>query len=105
MPFYTVNGLRMHIKFGGRGKPPAPCAARVGMGEQTRQCCDISGFLCDWPTSHGKTCDAPLCINHAREVARNRNYCPAHHHQALQPAGDAQAGPQLALFAGLLEAQ
>jgi len=106
MPFYTVNGMRMHIKFSGRGKPPAPCVAKVGVGDTLRQCCDISSLLCDWPTSDGQTCDAPLCTNHGREVARNRHYCPVHFAQA-QAHGAAQPGAtrQLNLFTGLLEAQ
>lgn len=105
MPFYIVNGLPMHIKFSGRGKPPAPCVAKAGVGEQLRQCCDISAYLCDWPADEDHTCDAPLCAAHAHQVGRNRHYCPTHFHQAQQL--DAQPGQpaQLGLFTGLLEAQ
>ena len=104
MPFYIVNGQPMHIKFSGRGKPPAPCVAKVGVGDKQRQCCDISGYLCDWPHSEGGTCDAPLCQAHAAEAGRNRHYCPTHHHQALQLA-PGMPGTQRSLFTGLLEAQ
>lgn len=105
MPFYIVNGMRMHIKFSGRGKPPAPCVAKVGVGDQLRRCCDISGFLCDWPADDGKTCDAPLCGSHARQVGRNKHYCPTHFHQAQQLDPAMPGAPQLNLFTGLLEAQ
>lgn len=35
------------------------------------------------------TCDAPLCAAHARQVAKNRHYCPAHfqEHTASQRQG------------------
>jgi hypothetical protein len=106
MPFYIVNGMPMHIKFGGgRRKPPAPCAAKMGVGNQQRRCCDISSFLCDWPASDGKTCDAPLCSRHSRQVGRDRHYCPTHFHLAQQPDAATPGAPQLSLFTGLLEAQ
>ena len=87
MPFYLVNGSRVHIKFSGRGKPPAPCVAQVGLANGRRQCCDISGYLCDWQVSEGKTCDAPLCEAHAHQVGRNKHYCQRHRTEAeaVQP--------------------
>lgn len=97
MPFYVVNGLRMHIKFS--GKAPAPCVATVGMGQAARRCCDISAFLCDWPAEKGSTCSAPLCAAHAHQVARNRHYCPKHQAEALR------VQPQLGLFTSLTETQ
>lgn len=36
--------------------------------------------LCDSPMGKGKTCDLPLCDEHAREVGENRHFCPVHHH-------------------------
>ncbi len=95
MPFYIVNGMRIHIKFGGRGKPPAPCAARVGVEGEQRRCCDISAYLCDWELSEGATCDAPLCTAHAHQVGKNRHYCPTHQAQAQH------IQPQLGLFTSL----
>lgn len=94
MPFYIVNGMAMHIKFA-RGKAPAPCVARVGMGQAARPCCDISSFLCDWPMHKGGTCSAPLCQAHANQVGRNRHHCPQHQAEALR------AQPQLGLFTSL----
>jgi hypothetical protein len=41
-------------------------------------CADVSGNLCDFPVSDGKTCDAPLCHAHSFEVAPNMHYCPGH---------------------------
>ena len=50
------------------------------------------------------TCDMPLCAAHARQVGRNKHYCPRHHQQGMQPAGAPDQGSaQLGLFTGLLE--
>jgi hypothetical protein len=38
----------------------------------------ISGYLCDHELEGGKTCDAPLCDDHAHEVGKDRHYCPRH---------------------------
>lgn len=93
MPFYRINGAIVHIKFGGKKRPPAPCVAPIGV--DAARCCGISQFLCDWPLSDGKTCDAPLCPVHAHEVGKNRHYCHIHHAQHLHQQ------PQLALFTEL----
>lgn len=100
MPFYVVNGLVMHLNMG-RRKGPAPCIAPAGPGATPprERCCGISAYLCDWPVgepAEGLTCSAPLCEAHAREVGRNRHYCPAHHaeHQSRQP--------QLGLFTAIV---
>jgi hypothetical protein len=34
--------------------------------------------LCDWPVGGGRTCDKPLCLEHAHLVGANRHYCPRH---------------------------
>lgn len=96
MPFYIVNGLPVHIRFSGRGKPPAPCAAQVMRGGQLVACRSISAYLCDWPVTGRKTCDVALCEAHAHEVGRNRHYCPTHHAEGVHQA------PQRDLFTGLL---
>ena len=41
--------------------------------------------LCDGPRDGGKpgqTCDAPVCVDHARHVEPDTDYCPAHAHCA-----------------------
>lgn len=87
MPFYRVGNTMMHVKFGGKLKrnPPAPCCARILAsvnGEQLEtRCMAISSLLCDWPVD-GRTCDAPLCEQHAHQVGPDRHYCRAH--RALQ---------------------
>lgn len=46
-----------------------------------RRCCAChlaGGYLCDWKVSEGKTCDAPICPEHALEVAPNKHLCPQH---------------------------
>lgn len=89
MPYYRIPGVGMvHLNLGGklRKNPPAPCAARIPNGSpivgSTMRCCAISSFLCDWVLVDGKTCDAPLCEEHARAVGPDRHLCPTH--MALQ---------------------
>lgn len=46
-----------------------------------RWCARPRTKLCDYPlrgAKKGKTCDAPLCDAHAREVGPNQHYCPPH---------------------------
>jgi hypothetical protein len=34
--------------------------------------------LCDWKMGEGKTCDRPICSDHAETVAPNKDLCPEH---------------------------
>lgn len=79
MPFYRVNGTMVHLNLGRarNKKAPAPCVAALELDGKTVRCCGISTALCDWPVD-GKTCDAPLCPEHATEVGKDRHYCPRH---------------------------
>lgn len=49
-----------------------------------RWCQNLSTKLCDFVVSHPsqvthkKTCDAPMCDRHARNVGPDRDYCPVH---------------------------
>lgn len=78
MPFYRVNGVMVHM----RGtKLPAACVARITYENPvvpSTRCCAISTFLCDFELEDGKTCDAPLCPEHARQVGPDRHLCPRH---------------------------
>ena len=50
------------------------------LGPHCKECGDCGDeFLCDYPVGKGKTCDAPLCGYHAREVAPNVHYCSGHY--------------------------
>lgn len=42
------------------------------------RCAAASEFLCDFPVGKDRTCDLPLCANHAHEVAPHLHYCPGH---------------------------
>lgn len=65
-----------------------PCyTARIGatraivcgrLGKHCAHCRGVAGFACDYPVGAGRTCDKPLCADHAVEVARNRHVCPTH---------------------------
>lgn len=35
-------------------------------------------YLCDWKIGTGKTCDKPLCKEHALRVAPDKDLCPDH---------------------------
>lgn len=43
-----------------------------------RKCSAVSDKLCDYPVGEDKTCDAPLCIEHAINIAGDIDYCPDH---------------------------
>jgi hypothetical protein len=51
----------------------------------------IAGKLCDFVVSspqqvtHKRTCDAPICDEHATSVGKDLDYCPDHKHLAPQP--------------------
>lgn len=48
------------------------------LGDHCRDCSGFGDFLCDYPVGDGKTCDAPLCDDHATEVAPEVHYCAGH---------------------------
>lgn len=90
MPFYIHDGVRMHIKFSGKlnKNPPAPCCAQVvresidPLRNETRKircrCMAISSIQCDWKLEDGKTCDAPLCAEHAHAIGPDMHLCAQH---------------------------
>lgn len=80
MPFYRVNGLMVHLNLGGklRKNPPAPCCGRIAIDGFDHRCMAISEYLCDAEVSEGKTCDAPLCTQHAKQIGADRHLCPRH---------------------------
>jgi hypothetical protein len=55
--------------------------------------------LCDWkvPGNHSGTCDAPLCADHAKAVARNKHLCPEHD-RAWSAWQNRHPAPQMNLF-------
>jgi hypothetical protein len=80
----------VHIKMTNtRKRPaPAPCVARIerssiGQAANNSQnnsvrSCAISSYLCDWTMDDGRTCDAPLCPEHAHEIGPDRHLCGLH---------------------------
>lgn len=67
MPCYTIK-----LKDGTRA------FLHGDLGPHCRHCGDVGALLCDYPVGDGKTCDAPLCDAHGREIAPDTHYCPAH---------------------------
>ena len=49
------NGSAFHLIARVSGDTIKPC----------NQCGQIAFHFCDWPMGDGKTCDAPLCVEHA----------------------------------------
>ena len=83
MPTYRMGAGFVHIKMTNtKNRPaPAPCCARIPSTPPfpgTVQCMAISSILCDWPMEDGRTCDAPLCEEHAHEVGPDRHLCWLH---------------------------
>jgi len=70
-----------------------PCYSKYEVDGNTFLCgklgkhCNASGcnwvseYLCDYPIDDDKTCDRPLCDEHAYEVAPDLHYCAAHYNE------------------------
>lgn len=41
-------------------------------------CIKTAPYLCDHDTGNGKTCDRPMCADHAQQIGSDRHYCFAH---------------------------
>ena len=89
MPWYKIPGApgMVHIHFGARGNRNAPRPCRI--------CRAIAPFLCDWKIAPGKTCDTPICAEHAFEVVKDKHLCPRHQadYKTWLLARNAQASP------------
>lgn len=65
-------------------KIPGGGTAIVKHAKPRRRCCGFcrltwDGFLCDHEIGPGKTCDAPMCKQHAAEMAPDFHLCPNHY--------------------------
>jgi hypothetical protein len=58
------------IVCGPKLKPPPKC--------WVSHCPKPSIAECDWPVADGKTCDRPVCGDHADQFGPNQHWCPAH---------------------------
>lgn len=45
---------------------------------QRCECGSGATLLCDWKLAGGKTCDRPICAEHAEEVAPDKHLCREH---------------------------
>jgi hypothetical protein len=50
-----------------------------GHPEPLCECGRITDLLCDYPMGRGKTCDKPMCAEHAFEIAEDKHLCLIHH--------------------------
>jgi hypothetical protein len=48
------------------------------LGGHCTECAAPGDNLCDYPVGDGKTCDRPLCDDHAKQVANDVHYCRDH---------------------------
>lgn len=58
-------------------KPAAGVWMHGDQSEVCIRCQTFADFLCDYPTD-GKTCDAPLCRDHAVKIGEELHLCPVH---------------------------
>jgi hypothetical protein len=52
-----------------------------GHAPRSKRCCAcyLQGtYMCDWKIAPEKTCDKPICPEHAEEVATDKHLCPQH---------------------------
>lgn len=74
MPFVKLpGGIVAHVKMAKR--PYRHCTCYLGPG--AARCGARAPFLCDFPVGR-RTCDRPLCADHATEEGPDRHYCPEH---------------------------
>ncbi len=59
--------------------------------EQCANCAYIADYLCDFPMGKGKTCDAPLCEDHANDHGEDLHFCPSHEVIAVKMAQEHSA--------------
>lgn len=83
MPWYRVDTMFVHLKLACKAakNPPAQCRARhtwSNSGIAVHHCCAMATLLCDHINSDGKTCDAPLCEEHATLAGPDFHLCPLH---------------------------
>lgn len=97
MPFYRLKTGIVHVK---GTRLPAPCCVRLYWPTTGKEqdCMAPSAYLCDGPNNANRsgTCDAPLCVIHARQIGPNRHLCPT----CLLTHRDAD--PQRGLFTSLV---
>lgn len=48
------------------------------LGPHCTDCAAPSDVLCDYPVGDGKTCDRPMCSDHAYHVSTDTDYCRDH---------------------------
>ena len=81
--------MGLTIEFDDKGNPLFMCGGQWGDDEKHSRNCSCcmraADSLCDYPMGEGKTCDAPLCGDHACVQGRRQDridFCPAHHAMA-----------------------
>jgi hypothetical protein len=49
-------------------------------------------YLCDWPIGEGKTCDLPICNQHAVQQRHEIHFCPVHQAMFVEKAKQPVSG-------------
>lgn len=67
MPCYSIRKGGKHVGF--------ICGQ---LGPHCADCGSVGDSLCDYPVGHGKTCDRPMCGDHAAAIGPDIHYCASH---------------------------
>ncbi len=57
----------------------ANCIITGKLGPHCADCRGVGEILCDYPVGKEKTCDRPLCRDHATAIAPDIDYCTSHY--------------------------
>ncbi len=61
-----------------RERGPVTMFLTGDLGAHCTECLAPGDNLCDYPVGESKTCDRPMCDDHAKGVANDTHYCRDH---------------------------
>jgi hypothetical protein len=86
------------------GKVMGIICSRGSRAPKCKFCGKVSAKLCDFPvhgSKQGKTCDAPMCDDHATSVGEDRDFCPDHCRQEEMQLETAERAAEMRELAGM----
>lgn len=78
---------------GGGGAPYWVCGDFKADDAVPCRCGYVSEFLCDHPMGKGKTCDLPLCEEHAHQIGEELHLCEIHFREFQKKCGADRINP------------